>query len=155
MAGFQAPEAPTFRPTAEEFSNPFLYISSIRPQAEAFGICRIIPPAGWKPPFAIDRHSFRFKTRIQPVHELQHQGAASAAGREWLEGYQAFLRRHGKQPKKAPTMGKQEIDLWKLFRAVAKRGGYERVTQEKAWKDICRVMRVSQAPALLTLLCCS
>ena len=41
-------------------------------------------------------------------------------------------------------MSKQEIDLWKLFKAVGKRGGYEQVTQDRTWKDICRVMRVSE-----------
>jgi hypothetical protein len=33
---------------------PLKYIESIRPLAEKSGICKIIPPEGWKPPFALD-----------------------------------------------------------------------------------------------------
>jgi hypothetical protein len=47
-------EAPTFRPTEEEFRNPTEYIRKIAPQARPFGICKIIPPDGWNPDFAID-----------------------------------------------------------------------------------------------------
>jgi histone demethylase JARID1 len=47
-------EAPTFRPTEEEFKNPMEYIRKIAPQAKAYGICKIIPPDGWNPDFAID-----------------------------------------------------------------------------------------------------
>ena len=43
---FEVPEeAPVFVPTAEEFKNPLLYISKIRPVAEKFGICKIKPPS--------------------------------------------------------------------------------------------------------------
>jgi len=46
------PAGPTFFPTVEEFSgNPLEYINSIRPLAEKYGICKIVPPKGWDPPF--------------------------------------------------------------------------------------------------------
>ena len=51
---FGLPDAPCFYPTAEEFNDPLKYIESIRPEAELAGICKIIPPEGWKPPFALD-----------------------------------------------------------------------------------------------------
>ncbi|KAF9991988.1 hypothetical protein BGZ65_012845, partial [Modicella reniformis] len=51
---FSLPDAPCFYPTKHEFLEPLKYIESIRPLAEKAGICKIIPPAGWKPPFALD-----------------------------------------------------------------------------------------------------
>ena len=46
------PSGPVFCPTIEEFEgNPLHYIDKIRPIAEKYGIAKIVPPAGWNPPF--------------------------------------------------------------------------------------------------------
>jgi hypothetical protein len=51
-APFSVPAGPTFYPSVEEFEgNPLTYISKIRSQAEKYGICKIVPPEGWNPPF--------------------------------------------------------------------------------------------------------
>ena len=47
-------EAPTFRPTEEEFADPFLYIKKIGHEGRKYGAVKIIPPDGWNPPFSID-----------------------------------------------------------------------------------------------------
>jgi jmjN domain len=44
------PLAPTFFPTVEDFEgNPIAYIEKIRPVAERYGVCKIVPPKGWNP----------------------------------------------------------------------------------------------------------
>lgn len=57
-------EAPTFRPTEDEFKNPMEYIRRIAPQAKAYGICKIIPPDGWNPDFAINTEVRGYNTML-------------------------------------------------------------------------------------------
>jgi jmjN domain len=46
----QIPSGPVFYPTIDDFEgNPLHYIEKIRPIAEKYGICKIVPPAGWNP----------------------------------------------------------------------------------------------------------
>ncbi|XP_047341859.1 lysine-specific demethylase JMJ18-like [Impatiens glandulifera] len=70
--------APVFYPTMEEFKDTLGYIAKIRPKAEAYGICRIVPPTSWTPPctFKEDRiwQNEKFNTRIQQVDLLQNRG---------------------------------------------------------------------------------
>lgn len=47
-------EAPTFRPTEEEFRNPMEYMRKVAPEGYKYGIIKIIPPDSWNPGFAID-----------------------------------------------------------------------------------------------------
>lgn len=159
------PEAPIFRPTPEEFEHPLRYIASIRPAAEAYGICKVIPPAGWKPPYVLDRESFRFKTRIQSVHELQERPDSQEAADLFQDDFTAFLQSTGRPVKKPPVFGGTPIDLAKLHKVVIRRGGYENVTKSKGWRDIGRLLQVG-SPACnnahvscqlnsMTLVCCS
>lgn len=83
------PSAPTFYPTEEEFKDPFTYIESISPHASQFGICRIVPPAGWNPPFALERGtdgrdagSFKFMTRKQFTSHLCMRAPRSVGNEE-------------------------------------------------------------------------
>lgn len=41
-------EAPTFRPSEKDFQDPLEYIEKIRPIAEKFGICKVVPPSNFK-----------------------------------------------------------------------------------------------------------
>jgi len=43
------PDCPVFNPTKEEFAmGPLEYINKIRPLAEPYGLCKIIPPQVWR-----------------------------------------------------------------------------------------------------------
>ncbi|KAK2989478.1 hypothetical protein RJ640_019577 [Escallonia rubra] len=68
-------EAPVFHPSEEEFKDTLKYVASIRPRAEQFGICRIIPPPSWKPPSLVNEKDIletsKFNTHNQRIDELQ------------------------------------------------------------------------------------
>lgn len=51
---FGLQEAPSYRPTDEEWRDPFEYIRKISLEASKYGMCKIIPPDSWNPDFAID-----------------------------------------------------------------------------------------------------
>lgn len=143
------PQAPVFKPPPEEFADPLRYIASIRSQAEQYGICKIIPPDGWAPPFAIDKQSFRFTTNIQAIHELQERLGLQAQ-QEFHEDLKQCMLQEGKAFKKPPVFSGKEIDLYKMYKAVHKRGGYAAVTDDKKWKDIVRILQVRSAPSMLS-----
>ncbi|KAL2619897.1 hypothetical protein R1flu_000102 [Riccia fluitans] len=75
-------EAPVFHPTEEEFKDTLAYIAKIRPAAEPYGICRVVPPPRWKPPCPLKEdeaklHYSEFPTRVQEIHKLQVRKSVS------------------------------------------------------------------------------
>jgi len=64
------PDAPTFRPTEEEFKDPVAYIRKIAPEGKKYGICRVIPPDGWQPTFAIDTEVGLSRNFLPVLHLL-------------------------------------------------------------------------------------
>ncbi|KAK8491003.1 hypothetical protein V6N11_060082 [Hibiscus sabdariffa] len=72
-------DVPVFYPTEEEFEDTLKYIASIRPRAEQYGICRIVPPSSWKLPCSLKEKNMwensRFATRVQRVDKLQNRNS--------------------------------------------------------------------------------
>lgn len=64
---FEIDDVPAFYPTAEEFVDAMGYLRSIRPIAEQYGVCKVIPPENWKMPYVtnteVSRQSFFLSLR--------------------------------------------------------------------------------------------
>ncbi|KAK4757033.1 hypothetical protein SAY87_007160 [Trapa incisa] len=78
-------DAPVFHPTEEEFGDTLKYIASIRPRAEQYGICRIVPPSSWKPPCPLKEKNIwedsKFATRVQRIDKLQNRDSLTKLSR--------------------------------------------------------------------------
>lgn len=135
------PAGPVYYPTEDEFKDPLEYIYKIRPEAEPYGICKIVPPKSWKPPFTLDLDTFTFPTKTQAIHKLQARPAASDSKTFDLE-YSRFLRDHcSRKSRKRVVFEGGELDLCKLFNAVKRFGGYDKVVDGKKWGDVARFVK--------------
>ncbi|KAL1431932.1 hypothetical protein MTO96_014014 [Rhipicephalus appendiculatus] len=61
--------APTYRPTADEMRDPISYITKIRPEAEKFGICKIVLPPSFQPECKVF-DDMRFTAYNQYIHKM-------------------------------------------------------------------------------------
>jgi len=98
----EVPYAPSFFPTIEEMEgNPLDYVEKIRPQAQKYGICKIVPPKGWSPPFCVGMQSKKkFQTKEQLVHRLQ-EGISFGDGKDYTAAeYQKSVSESAKEWKK-------------------------------------------------------
>ncbi len=143
--GLSLPEAPTFRPTAAQFSDPLAYIASIREQAEPFGMCKIVPE-GIKPASALGK-KVRFATQVQLVHEMQERSDDPAFDAAFQQQYASFMRRQGSKGAGIAKLGSQAVELSRLLRVVLRKGGHQAVCDAKAWRDVCRMLGVRSWPA--------
>ncbi|KAI9598108.1 JmjC domain, hydroxylase-domain-containing protein [Syncephalis fuscata] len=136
---YNLPEAPTYRPTEEEFRDPMQYIARIRPEAERYGICKIVPPENWQPDFHIDTETFRFRTRMQ---ELNRMEGSTRANMNYLQQLYRFHRQLGTPVRHVPQLNKRPVDLYRLRKEVNDRGGFDEVCRNKQWAAIGRTLQV-------------
>ncbi|KAI9850963.1 MAG: hypothetical protein M1838_004748 [Thelocarpon superellum] len=128
-------EAPTYRPTEEEFKDPFQYMQKIAPEGRRYGIVKIIPPDGWNPDFAIDSERFHFRTRRQELNSVE---GGTRANLTYLDQLAKFHKQHGTNLNRFPSVDKRPLDLYKLKKAVEVRGGFDKVCKVKKWAEIGR-----------------
>jgi [histone H3]-trimethyl-L-lysine4 demethylase len=138
-------DAPVFRPTLNEFRDPIAYISSIRADAERFGICKIVVPNELVGNCSISPSDFIFQTRRQKVCNLQQRSNNTFNESYFHTAFNRYLRKEGKAPPKQTsyTVSGVEVPLWRLFKLVTSRGGYSCVTGDKRWREVARVLKVS------------
>jgi len=139
---FGLPTCPTYHPTAEQFRDPMAYIESISSEAKAYGICKIIPPEGWRMPFVMDTDNFRFMTRLQRLNSIE---AASRAKINFLEQLSMFHKQQGDAGAHVPIINHKLLDVWRLRKEVNKLGGIDEVNRLKAWPKITELLGFTQA----------
>ncbi|KIL70324.1 hypothetical protein M378DRAFT_20771 [Amanita muscaria Koide BX008] len=146
---FGLEDCPEFYPTSEEFKDPMSYIRSISDRARHYGICKVVPPEGWKMPFITDTEAFRFKTRVQQLNSIE---ASSRAKVNFLEQLYRFHKQQGNPRVAIPSINHKPVDLWLLRKEVQKMGGYDAVTKSKKWSDLGRILGYRGIPGLSTQL---
>ncbi|KAL4256714.1 [histone H3]-trimethyl-L-lysine(4) demethylase [Pleurotus pulmonarius] len=144
---FDLEDCPEFFPTTEEFRDPMAYIKSISDKGKKYGICKIIPPEGWKMPFVTDTEIFRFKTRLQRLNSIE---ASSRAKLNFLEQLYRFHKQQGNPRVVVPTINHKPLDLWLLRKEVHKLGGYDAVTKGKKWSELGAILGYRGVPGLST-----
>ncbi|KAI1811063.1 PLU-1-domain-containing protein [Poronia punctata] len=132
---FGLEEAPTYRPTSEEWKQPLEYIRKIAPEAQAYGLCKLIPPDSWNPDFAIDTKTFHFRTRKQELNSVE---GCTRANLTYLDALAKFHKQQGTNLNRLPYVDKKPLDLYRLKKAVESRGGFEKVCKTKKWAEIGR-----------------
>ena len=136
------PEAPVFYPTSKEWSDPQRYIEGISDQVRPYGICKIVPPSSWKPPFQLDQKSFGFRTRVQQINFLDGQARLRLT---FVENLCRFWAKRGTPLERLPIVEYRVVELCSLFREVAKRGGHAAVSEAKKWSEVARSMGMTAA----------
>ncbi|KAF7981714.1 hypothetical protein HWV62_32301 [Athelia sp. TMB] len=135
---FGLEDCPSFYPTEEEFKDPMAYVRSISEVAQNYGICKVIPPVGWKMPFVTD------------TERLNSIEASSRAKLNFLEALYRFHQQQGNPRVSLPTINHKPLDLWLLRKEVHKMGGYDEVTKGKKWSDLGRILGYGGVPGLST-----
>ncbi|XP_061615670.1 protein Jumonji isoform X2 [Phyllopteryx taeniolatus] len=134
-------EVPVFLPASREFQDPLAYLDGVREQAEAAGVCRVVPPPDWRPECKLSEE-MRFVTTVQRVHML---------GRRWGPNVQrlACIRKHLKSQgitmDEPPVIGGCEVDLARFFQLLNDMGGMQQVMDLKKWTKLADLLRIPKS----------
>ncbi|GMF22320.1 unnamed protein product [Phytophthora fragariaefolia] len=108
------------------------------------GICKIVPPKGWRPPFAINEKTFRFRTRVQLLNCIE--GHSRAEG-QFVEALRLFLYQRGEPMKELPRADGQLVNLHLLYKTVVSFGGFDAVCASDKWEQVVRRVGRTKAAA--------
>lgn len=133
--------APTYRPTAEEMRDPIGYISKIRPEAEKFGICRIVLPPSFQPECKVF-DDMRFTAYNQYIHKMLSRWGPNVQHTACIK---RCFTKQGITDDQPPLIGGIELDLSYLYRTVQNFGGIQQVMEKKKWHRVADAMHIPRA----------
>nr|XP_043883054.1 AT-rich interactive domain-containing protein 5A isoform X1 [Solea senegalensis]XP_043883055.1 AT-rich interactive domain-containing protein 5A isoform X1 [Solea senegalensis] len=71
--------------------------------------------------------------------ECEEEARASPVQMEekaFVSSLHSFMKEKGSPIERIPHLGFKQINLWRIYKAVEKRGGYESVTAQRLWKKV-------------------
>jgi hypothetical protein len=91
----------------------------------------------------LDASKIRIKTTYQSVHEMCYKDTVAEAKAFW-SSFNSFISSNSNFAlhRKKPVFNNQEVDLYRLYRTVEKRGGYAAISERKAWKEIAGALQI-------------
>nr|XP_031826398.1 protein Jumonji [Nomia melanderi] len=134
-------QAPTFQPSEKDFQDPLEYIDKIRPIAEKFGICRVVPPPNFKPECKVS-DDMRFTAYNQYVHRMLHRWGPNVKEMMAIKKYLATQSITLTHP---PWIGGMEVDLPHLYQTVQSLGGLKEVIEKKKWQKVADGMKIPKS----------
>lgn len=113
---------PVLRPNDAEFKSPIQYLSSpdVRALGEKYGLLKIVPPSGWRPPFSLSPN-FTFHTRIQKLSDL---GITTRSRKFFTDNMNRFYRMMRRSElKQWFRAGEKKLYFYDLYLAVLNKHG--------------------------------
>lgn len=124
----------------DEFKDLLDYIYKIKLEVEVYGICKIVFFSIWKFFFGLDLEFVKFLIKMQEIYWLQFCFVFCNFKMFQLE-YSRFVEEYlGKKLKKRVVFEGDDLDLCKLFNAVKRFGGYDKVVKGKKWGEVYQFM---------------
>ncbi|CAH1736653.1 unnamed protein product [Aphis gossypii] len=134
-------DAPTFYPSEEDFKDPLEYFEIIKPVAQKYGICRVVPPPSFKPECKVS-DDMRFTAYNQYVHKMMNRWGPNVremiAMKKYLETQSIVLSN-------PPLIGGMELDLPKLYHTVQELGGLKEVIELDKWCRVADLMKIPKS----------
>lgn len=134
-------DAPVFYPTEKEFQDPLEYIEKVRSHAERYGICKIVPPANFRPECKI-ADEMRFTAYNQYVGKMLRRWGPSF---KELMAIRRYMRTQRISLKPPPLIGGIEVDLPRLYQTVQTLGGLKEVIEKKKWPKVSELMKIPKS----------
>ncbi|XP_075733985.1 jumonji, AT rich interactive domain 2 [Rhipicephalus microplus] len=133
--------APTYRPTTEEMRDPISYITKIRPEAEKFGICKIVLPPSFQPECKVF-DDMRFTAYNQYIHKMLSRWGPNV---QHMACIKRCFTNQGITDDQPPLIGGIELDLSHLYHTVQNFGGIQQVMEKKKWHRVADAMHIPKA----------
>ncbi|KAL4090574.1 hypothetical protein QTP88_025380 [Uroleucon formosanum] len=134
-------DAPTFYPSEEDFKDPLEYFEIVKPIAQKYGICRVVPPSSFKPECKVS-DDMRFTAYNQYVHKMMNRWGPNVremiAMKKYLETQSIVLSN-------PPLIGGMELDLPKLYHTVQELGGLKEVIELDKWCRVADLMKIPKS----------
>ncbi|KXS19869.1 PLU-1-domain-containing protein [Gonapodya prolifera JEL478] len=152
---FELAEAPTHKPTNEEWADPYRVLEDLQVRLGRAGMGKLIPPESWKPKLSLDQET-RFTVQLTPLGPSKPPNLYAESSPTSLETSDtpitdpyvatlaSFHASRGTPFQSHPVVERRPISLSQLQMEVHNRGGFRFVCENKKWAEVARAIGLTK-----------